>query len=75
VLNCAVDHCLQEFYTLFLTKLRTYQIASPPHTKMTSKDDIKGLVSLKVPSPMLPIIDMLQYTFVKTVHLSRMEYS
>ncbi len=35
VLNFAVDHILQEFYT------------SPPQTKMTSKDDIKGLVSLK----------------------------
>ena len=29
-LNCAVDHILQEFYTLFLTRFRTYQIASPP---------------------------------------------
>jgi hypothetical protein len=42
-----VDHILQEFYTLFLTRFRTYKIASPPQTKMTSKDDIKGLVSLK----------------------------
>jgi hypothetical protein len=32
---------------LFLTRFRTYKIASPPQTKMTSKDDIKGLVSLK----------------------------
>ncbi len=32
-LNCAVDHILQEFYTLFLTRFRTYQIASPPQTK------------------------------------------
>jgi hypothetical protein len=43
VLNCAVDHTLQEFYTLFLTRFRTYKIASPPKKK-TSKDDIKGLV-------------------------------
>jgi hypothetical protein len=35
MLNCAVDHILQEFYTLFLTSFRTYKIASPPHTKMT----------------------------------------
>jgi hypothetical protein len=38
VLNCAVDHILQEFYTLFLTRFRTYKIASPPQTEMTSKD-------------------------------------
>jgi hypothetical protein len=47
MLNCAVDHILQEFYTLFLTRFRTYKIATPPQTKMTSKDDIKGFVSLK----------------------------
>jgi hypothetical protein len=35
-----VDHILQEFYTLFLTRFRTYKIALPPQTKMTSKDDI-----------------------------------
>jgi hypothetical protein len=42
MLNCAVhvDHILQEFYTLFLTRFRTYKIATPPQTKMTSKDDI-----------------------------------
>jgi hypothetical protein len=46
VLKCTVDHILQEFYTLFLTRFRTYKIALPPQTKMTSKDDINGLVSL-----------------------------
>ncbi len=51
VLKCTVDHILQEFYTLFLTRFRTYKIASPPLTKMTSKDDIKGLVSLKFLRP------------------------
>ncbi len=50
VLNCTVDHILQEFYNLFLT-IRTYKIALPPQTKMTSKDDIKGLVSLKFLCP------------------------
>ncbi len=49
--KCIVDHILQEFYTLFLTRFRTYKIASPPQTKMTSKDDIKGLVSLKFLRP------------------------
>jgi hypothetical protein len=51
VLKCTVDHILQELYTLFLTRFRTYKIASPPQTKMTSKDDIKGLVSLKFLRP------------------------
>jgi hypothetical protein len=51
VLKCTVDHILQEFYTLFLTRFRTYKTASPPLTKMTSKDDIKGLVSLKFLRP------------------------
>jgi hypothetical protein len=51
VLKCTVDHILQEFYTLFLTRFRTYTIASPPLTKMTSKDDIKGLVSFKFLRP------------------------
>jgi hypothetical protein len=45
MLNCAVDHILQKFYTLFLARFRTYKIATPPK-QMTSKDDIKGLVSL-----------------------------
>jgi hypothetical protein len=31
-----VDHILQEFYTQFLTRIRTYKIATPPLTKMTS---------------------------------------
>ena len=51
VLKCTVDHILQEFYTLFLTRFRTYKIASPPLTKMTGKDDIEGLVSLKLLRP------------------------
>ncbi len=42
ILNCAAG-----VYTLFLTRFRTYKIATPPQTKMTSKDDIKGFVSLK----------------------------
>jgi hypothetical protein len=49
----SVDHILQEFYTLFLTRFRTYKIASPPLTKLTSKDDIEGLVSLKFLRPWL----------------------
>ncbi len=42
VLNCAVDYILQEFYTLFLTRFRTYKIASPPQTKWPV---FKGTVS------------------------------
>ncbi len=51
MLNCVVDHILQEFYTLFLSRFRTYKIASIPQTKMTNKDDIYGLVSLKFLRP------------------------
>jgi hypothetical protein len=40
VLSCVVDHILQEFNTLFLTRFRTYKIVRPPKTKMTRKDDI-----------------------------------
>jgi hypothetical protein len=53
VLSCVVDHILQEFNTLFTTRFRTYKIAKPPRTKMTSKDDIKGLVFLKFLCPWL----------------------
>ncbi len=51
VLKCTVDHILRENFTLSLTRFRTYKIASPPQTKMTSKDDIKGLMSLKFLRP------------------------
>jgi hypothetical protein len=40
VLSCVVDHILPEFYTLFLTRFRTFKIATPPQTKMASKDDV-----------------------------------
>jgi hypothetical protein len=40
VLSCVVDHFLQEINTLFLTRFKTYKTATPPQTKMTSKDDI-----------------------------------
>ncbi len=40
VLSCVVDHILQKFNTLFLTRFRTYKIAKSPKTKMTSKDNI-----------------------------------
>ncbi len=42
VLSCVVDHILQKF----LTRFRTFKIARPPQTKMTSKGDIQGLLSL-----------------------------
>ncbi len=61
MLKCTVDHILQEFYTLFLTRFRTYKIASPPQTKMTSKDDIRGLVSLKFLRLCPPPITALSY--------------
>jgi hypothetical protein len=51
VLKCVVDHILQEFNTPFLARFRTYKIASPTPNKVTSKDDIKGVVSLKFLRP------------------------
>jgi len=47
VLNSAVDHILQKFYTLFLTRFRTYKKLLHHPKQMTNEDDIKGLVSLK----------------------------
>jgi len=40
VLSCVVDHILLEFNTLFLTRFRTYKIATITPNKKTSKDDI-----------------------------------
>ncbi len=39
--NWAVDHILQEFYPLFLTRFRTYQIYTPPQTKWPVKTTLK----------------------------------
>jgi hypothetical protein len=39
-MSCVVDHILQDFNALFLTRFRTYKIATRPQAKMTSKDDI-----------------------------------
>jgi hypothetical protein len=33
VLSCVVDHILRGFITLFLTRLGTYKIATPPQKK------------------------------------------
>ncbi len=41
VLNCAVDHILQEFYTLLLTRFRTYKISLPPQTKWPVKTTLR----------------------------------
>jgi hypothetical protein len=46
VLSCVVDHNLQEFNTLFLSRFRTYKNCYTSPNKNTSKDDILGLVSL-----------------------------
>ncbi len=62
-MKCTVDHILQEFNTLFLTRFRTYKIASPPQTKMTSKDDIKGLMSLKFLRPWMQGLVVLSVLF------------
>jgi hypothetical protein len=49
VLSCVVEHILQEFNTLFSDQIQN--IATPPQTKMTNKDDIYGLVSLNFLRP------------------------
>ncbi len=49
MLCCAVDHILQEFYTVFLVQNLQNCFTTP--NKMTSKDDINGLVSLKFLRP------------------------
>jgi hypothetical protein len=71
MLKCTVDHILQEFYTLFLTRFRNYTIASPLQTKMTSKDDIKGLLSLKFLRPWLLLSAiMLNYLIGPSISIS-----
>ncbi len=40
VLSCVVDHILQEFNTLFLTRFRNLQNCYTTPNKNTSKDDI-----------------------------------
>ncbi len=57
VLSCAIDNILQKFYTLFLTRFRTYKIASPPQTKEDSNIKrvtgytVKKRISIFPPSP------------------------
>ncbi len=50
VLNCAVDYILQEFY-IVSDQIQILQNCFTTLNKMTSKDDIKGLVSLKFLRP------------------------
>ncbi len=44
-LSCVVDHTLQEFNTLFLTRFRTYKIAKPPQTKTPVKTTFTFMIS------------------------------
>jgi hypothetical protein len=37
LLSCFVDYILQDFNTLFLTRFKTYKIATPPQTKSPVK--------------------------------------
>jgi hypothetical protein len=52
VLSCVVDHILQEFNTLFLTRFRTYNIATPPQTKTPVKTPSRDWCLNMVPSSM-----------------------
>ncbi len=51
LLGCVVDHILQEFNTLFLTRFRTYKTATPPQTKTPVKTKFRVGVFI-VPSSM-----------------------
>ncbi len=52
MLSCVLDHMLQEFNTLFLTRLRTYTILlHHPKQKWPVKTTFRGLVSLKFLRP------------------------
>ncbi len=42
VLRCVVDHILQVFNTLFLTRSRTYKIVTPPQTKTPVKTTFRN---------------------------------
>jgi hypothetical protein len=53
VLSCVVDHILQEFNILFVTRFRTYKIATPPKQKWPVKTNVRlGIGVFKVPSSM-----------------------
>jgi hypothetical protein len=62
---CGPYSILQEFYTLCLTRFRIYKTALPPLTKMTSKDDIKGLASLKFLRPGLLVYYCMYFVVVR----------
>ncbi len=57
-LCCRLLCILQEFCTLFLTRFRTYQIASPPQTNWPVKTTLRDWC-LKVPSSMKKSIQKL----------------
>jgi hypothetical protein len=54
VLNCVFDHILQEFYALFLTRFRTYQIDPPNHSLITARDNFLN-------SPTMPFVLFVVY--------------
>ncbi len=54
VCDCGGGGCWNVLWAIFWTRFRTYKFSSPPQTKMTSKDDIKGLVSLNFLRPRVP---------------------
>ncbi len=52
VLSCVVEHILQEFNTLFLTRFRTYKIATLPKKKRPVWRHL-GIGVFKIPSSMV----------------------
>jgi hypothetical protein len=57
--NCAVDHIRQEFYSVS-DQIQNLQNCFTTPNKMTSEDDIKGLVSLKFFRPWSEYINCSQ---------------
>jgi hypothetical protein len=68
LLSCFVDHILQEFNTLFLTRFRTYKIATPPQgLNKTPVKTTLGIGVLVVPSsmPASSFVHAMSAPFVK----------
>ncbi len=58
-----------ETFTLFLTRFRIYKIASPPQTKITNKDYIKGLATTSCPCTITPHLCRQHWTHIRrTIH-------
>ncbi len=67
-LNCVVDHILQGVLHSVSDQIQNLQNCFTTPNKMSSKDDIKGLVSLKVPSSMISSLSLTQPENISIFH-------